>query len=169
MRCGEFKTSYAQDHAIFESWRPRAALGLTVLGLLLSSRADSAWWLDLLDRAGIAVIGAVGLNLLTGCTGQISLGNAAFLALGAYTTAAIGNRWDLSCLWVVPLSGLVASVTGMLFGFPSLRLKGLYLAMATLAAHFVVTFAVTHLDSVTGGVNGGHRPLAEAVRRRARR
>jgi len=160
MRCGEFRTSYAQDHAIFDSWRERAALGALVLGLLASSRLESAWWLDLLDRTGIAIIGAVGLNLLTGCTGQISLGNAAFLALGAYTTAAIGTRWELSCLWVVPLSGLVASVVGMLFGVPSLRLKGLYLAMATLAAHFVIAFAVTHLDSVTGGVNGLPVPSA---------
>jgi branched-chain amino acid transport system permease protein len=160
MRCGGFRTSYAQDQAIFESPRARAALGLLLAALVASSRLDSAWWLDLLDRAGIAIIGAVGLNLLTGCTGQISLGNAAFLAIGAYTTAAVGVRWEPSCLLLVPLSGLAASAVGMLFGFPSLRLKGLYLAMATLAAHFVVGFAVSHWDTVTGGVNGLPVPSA---------
>jgi branched-chain amino acid transport system permease protein len=95
----------------------------------------------------------MGLNVLTGFTGQISLGNAAFLAVGAYTTAALAGR-GVPFLLAVPASGLVAAVVGMVFGVPSLRLKGLYLAIATLAAHFIVEFTVVHWESMTGGVAG---------------
>jgi ABC-type branched-subunit amino acid transport system permease subunit/ABC-type branched-subunit amino acid transport system substrate-binding protein len=96
----------------------------------------------------------MGLNLLTGSTGQISLGNAAFLAVGGYATAALAGRFELPFFAVIPLAGIIAALVGMLFGIPSLRLRGLYLAMATLAAHFIVAFVATHWDSVTGGVNG---------------
>ena len=114
----------------------------------------SSYWLDVLCRIGIATIGAMGLNILTGSTGQISLGNAAFLAVGGYATAALAGRFALPFFVVIPLSGAIAAVTGMLFGIPSLRLRGLYLAMATLAAHFIVLFVAVHWESVTGGVNG---------------
>jgi branched-chain amino acid transport system permease protein len=100
----------------------------------------------------------MGLNILTGFTGQISLGNAAFLAVGAYTTAALAGKLGLPFPVVVPAAGLVTALVGMLFGVPSLRLKGLYLAMATLAAHFVVEFAVVHWESMTGGVAGASVP-----------
>ena len=106
----------------------------------------------------------MGLNILTGFTGQISLGNAAFLAVGGYTTAALASRFDLPFLLVIPLSGLVTALVGMVFGIPSLRLKGLYLAMATLAAHFIVTFVAVHWDSITGGVNGISVPAAHLFR-----
>src|SRR5215510_4390388 len=154
MRCGEFRTSYAADMAIFET--PLATRLLAAfLGLLaLVPIFATTYWLDVANRIGIAIIGAVGINILTGFTGQISLGNAAFLAVGAYSTAAIGSRWSLPCLVVIPLSGLITAGVGMVFGIPSLRLKGLYLAMATLAAHFIVEFTVQHWDAMTGGVAG---------------
>ncbi len=153
MLCGEFHTSYASDMAIFETRRGRRALAVFLVVLFAVPFVATSYWMDVVNRAAIAVIAAMGLNLLTGFTGQISLGNAAFLAVGAYTTAYLGSHgvpFEIAC----PASGIVAALAGMVFGVPSLRLKGLYLAMATLAAHFIVEFTVTHWDSVTGGVAG---------------
>jgi branched-chain amino acid transport system permease protein len=154
MRCGEFRETYHDDQAIFESSLPRISLALFLGALALVPFYASGFWLDVLNRILIAVIAATGLNILTGFTGQISLGNAAFLTVGAYTTAYLAGRWNVPFPVVIPAAGLVTAAVGMVFGIPSLRLKGLYLAVATLAAHFVVEFTVTHWESVTGGVNG---------------
>ncbi|HEX4384851.1 MAG TPA: branched-chain amino acid ABC transporter permease [Myxococcales bacterium] len=132
----------------------KVAFCLLLLALFALPPFLSSYWLDVICRTGIAIIGAMGLNLLTGSTGQISLGNAAFLAVGGYATAALAGRFELPFFAVIPLAGLIAALIGMLFGIPSLRLRGLYLAMATLAAHFIVAFVATHWESVTGGVNG---------------
>ena len=114
----------------------------------------SSYFLDVANRTCIAVIGALGLNILTGFTGQISLGNAAFMAIGAFATGYLSTRTGINTIIAIPLAGLVTAVLGMVIGIPSLRLKGLYLAIATLAAHFIVEFTVIRWDSVTGGVNG---------------
>jgi len=160
MRCGDFKTSYADDMAIFDSGLARWSLGLLLLALLAVPAFASGYWMDVANRIGIAVIAALGLNILTGFTGQISLGNAAFMAVGAYATAYLDGHLGLPLAAVIPLAGALAAVAGMIFGVPSLRLKGLYLAMATLAAHFIVEFVVTHWQAVTGGVNGLSVPAA---------
>jgi branched-chain amino acid transport system permease protein len=160
VRCGDFRQSYSEDMAIFETSFARWMLALFLAALLVLPQLASSYWLDILNRIGIAVIAAVGLNILTGFTGQISLGNAAFLAVGAYATAALAGRAGLPFPLVVPVSGLLTALVGMVFGVPSLRLKGLYLAMATLAAHFVVEFIVVHWESMTGGVNGITTPPA---------
>jgi branched-chain amino acid transport system permease protein len=157
VRCGDFRTTYQADMAIFDSPLSRVLLGAFLVALLAVPLFATSYWLDVLDRIGIAVIAAMGLNILTGFTGQISLGNAAFLAVGAYTTAALAGR-GVPFLLAVPASGLVAAVVGMVFGVPSLRLKGLYLAIATLAAHFIVEFTVVHWESMTGGVAGTSIP-----------
>ena len=100
------------------------------------------------------MIGAVGLNILTGFTGQISLGQGAFLGVGAYTSAYITAKLGLS-FWVgVPAAGLVTAMAGMVFGIPSLRLKGLYLAIATLASQFILEWVFLRWESVTGGSYG---------------
>ena len=157
MLSGEFHTSYRADMAIFETARARRVLAVFLVALFAVPLFSSSYWLDVLNRAAIAVIAALGLNILTGFTGQISLGNAAFLAIGAYSTAYLAAH-GVPFLLVIPLAGVLAALAGMVFGIPSLRLKGLYLAMATLAAHFIVEFTVTHWDSVTGGVNGTSVP-----------
>src|SRR3954462_9276304 len=153
MLSGEFHTTYASDMGIFETRRARYVLAVFIVALFAVPFAATSYWLDVVNRAGIAVIAATGLNILTGFTGQISLGNAAFLAVGAYATAFLANH-GVPFLIACPASGIIAALAGMLFGIPSLRLRGLYLAMATLAAHFIVGFVATHWDSVTGGVNG---------------
>jgi branched-chain amino acid transport system permease protein len=114
----------------------------------------SAYQLDVANRCFIAVVAVLGLNILTGFTGLISLGNAAFMAIGAYSAAWLSSRLGVNMLWCIPAAGAVTALLGMVVGVPSLRLKGLYLAMATLAAHFIVEFAVVKWESVTGGVSG---------------
>ena len=153
MRCGDFRTSYAADMAIFDSTFARVALGVFVAALAALPLVGTTYWLDVANRVGIAVIAAMGLNILTGFTGQVSLGNAAFMAVGAYATAALAAR-NVPFYLAIPLSGALTALVGMVFGIPSLRLKGLYLAIATLAAHFIVAFVVVHWESMTGGVAG---------------
>src|SRR2546427_1115333 len=157
MLSGEFHTSYAGDTGIFEPRRAAWVLPAFIVALFAIPFVAGSYWLDVANRAAIAVIAATGLNILTGFTGQISLGNAAFLAIGAYATAYLASH-GLPFVLVIPAAGFLAALAGMIFGVPSLRLKGLYLAMATLAAHFIVEFTVTHWDSVTGGVNGTSVP-----------
>ena len=153
MRCGDFRTSYPADMAIFDSALSRWLLAAFFLVLLAFPSLATSYWLDVACRVGIAVIAALGLNVLTGFTGQISLGNAAFLSVGAYATAWLSAR-GVPFIVAMYLSGLASALVGMVFGIPSLRLKGLYLAIATLAAHFIIAFVITHWESVTGGVNG---------------
>ncbi len=160
MRCGDFRETYAEDMAIFETSFARRLLFLFLAALLLVPAVAGAFWVDIANRILIAVIAATGLNILTGFTGQISLGNAAFLSVGAYATAYMAGKWGLPFPVVIPLAGLLTAAVGMVFGVPSLRLKGLYLAVATLAAHFVIEFTITHWESVTGGVNGLTVPSA---------
>src|SRR5512133_2307300 len=121
--------------AIFETPISRWLLGLFLVALALMPFFGTSYWLDVTNRILIAVIAAMGLNILTGFTVQISLGNAAFLAVGAYTTAVLAGRFGLPFPVVIPLAGVITAAVGMVFGIPSLRLKGLYLAVATVAAH----------------------------------
>src|SRR5512142_262534 len=154
MRCGDFRETYREDMAIFETRFARGMLAAFLVTLAFAPAFASSFWMDVLNRMLIAVVAATGLNILTGFTGQISLGNAAFLAVGAYTTAVLAGRAGLPFPVVIPLAGVVTAAVGMVFGVPSLRLKGLYLAVATVAAHFVIEFTVVHWESMTGGVNG---------------
>jgi branched-chain amino acid transport system permease protein len=161
MRCGDFRETYRADMAIFETRFARGLLAVFLVALAMLPLVATHYWLDVLVRVLIAVVAATGLNILTGFTGQISLGNAAFLAVGAYSTAFLAGRLGLPFPVVIPAAGLVTALVGMVFGVPSLRLKGLYLAVATLAAHFVIEFTASHWESVTGGVNGISIPAAK--------
>jgi len=161
MRCGDFRQTYVQDMAIFESAFGRRVFLLFLALVAVIPSFASGFWMDVVNRILIAIIAATGLNILTGFTGQISLGNAAFLAVGAYVTSYLAGPWGLPFLVVIPLAGLFTAAVGMIFGVPSLRLKGLYLAVATLAAHFVIEFVISHWESVTGGVNGMSVPAAK--------
>jgi branched-chain amino acid transport system permease protein len=161
MRCGDFRQSYAEDMALFDSPLPRVLLTGLLVFLLVLPQFATTYWLDVLNRIFIAIIGAMGLNVVTGFTGLISLGTAAFLAVGGYATAAMAGRYGLPFVVVIPLSGLITAAVGLVFGIPSLRLKGLYLAVATLAAHYMIEFTATHWEHMTGGVNGISIPAAQ--------
>ena len=153
-RAGVFKEGYGADEAIFDTPVPRVGVALLVGGLLLVPLGASNYVMDVGNRIGIAIVGAMGLNILTGFTGQISVGNTAFLAVGAYTSANLTAKHGLPFLLALPASGLTTALVGLVFGLPSLRLKELYLAMATLAAHFIIEFTVIHWTALTGGVFG---------------
>src|SRR3989454_10964359 len=149
MLSGEFHTTYASDMGIFETRRARRLLAVFVVAIFAIPFVATSYWLDVANRAAIAVIAATGLNILTGFTGQISLGNAAFLAVGAYTTAFLANHgapFVIAC----PVAGIVAALAGKGFCIPSLRLKGLYLAIATLPAPFLIQFTFSYRETRTG-------------------
>ena len=160
MRCGGFRVSYRGDERIFDTRVPIVGLIALFAGLAAAPLFAGTYWMDVLNRIGIAIIGAIGLNILLGFTGQISIGHAAFLAVGAYSTALLEAHFGLPFYLAIPLAALVTSAFGLIFGIPSLRLKGLYLAIATLAAHFITTFLIVHWDRVTKGVTGLNVPPA---------
>ena len=136
---GQFKTSYRRDMAIFPIAQDRWCLGsmLVAAYVIVPLLANEYWLQAVLIPFLIFSLAAIGLNLLTGYAGQLSLGTGGFMAVGAYAayklTTAIS---ELNVLIIFLLSGLIAAAVGILFGLPSLRIKGLYLAVATLAAQF---------------------------------
>lgn len=154
MRCGDFKESYQQDEVVFQSLFAKFWLALLFVFLLILPVIGNPYVLYIANMIGFAVVAAVGLNILTGFTGQISLGHAAFAGVGGYTSAVLITRFDFSFWMALPCAGLVAALAGLIIGIPSLRVKGLYLCIATLAAQFIFEFIFIHWESVTHGVRG---------------
>ncbi len=153
MESGIFHTTYRADMVLRRTHAQKARIVLLVAFVLAFPFFASRYGLTLANQVGIATIGAIGLNILVGYTGQISLGQGGFMAVGAYTagilTARLGMPWYASTL----VACLVTALVGAIFGIPSLRLKGLYLAIATLAAQEIIIWVVTHWEVVTGGVD----------------
>ncbi|HQN25495.1 MAG TPA: branched-chain amino acid ABC transporter permease [Syntrophales bacterium] len=145
-----FKVSYQEDTALFQNLWVKSWLAIFVAAMIALPFLMSRYQLSILNEMGIAVIGALGLNLLTGYTGQISLGHGAFVAIGAYTTGLLTGALGLPFVIALPLSGLMAALLGMIVGIPSLRLKGLYLALGTLAFGFIVEYVLFHWDLTKG-------------------
>ena len=108
---------------------------------------------------GIYFIAIVGLNVVTGYSGQISLGQGAFMAIGAYTTAVMTVNYGVSEYWTIPCAGVLAGLIGFLFGFPALRLSGVYLALATFALAISIVLVAKRFDHLTGGTPGKVLPL----------
>jgi branched-chain amino acid transport system permease protein len=160
MQCGGFRISYRGDERIFDTAVPIVGIALVLAVLAVVPYYATTYWLDVMNRIGIAIIGALGLNILVGYTGQISIGHAAFLAVGAYATAILEIQLGLPFYLAIPLAALIAAGFGLIFGIPSLRLKGLYLAIATLAAHFIATYGIIHWEGMTNGVLGLMVPTA---------
>jgi len=158
MRCGDFKQTYIEDDAIFQSFFVKVFLALLFVFLLIFPFIANAYLLYMANMIGFAVIGAVGLNLLTGFTGQISLGHSAFIGVGAYTSAILITKLGFSFWLSLPLAGLVSALAGLIIGLPSLRVKGLYLCIATLASQFIFEFIFIHWESMTKGITGIHIP-----------
>jgi branched-chain amino acid transport system permease protein len=158
MRCGDFKESYIKDEEIFQSIFVKLWLGLFILFLIILPLMVDAYVLYVANLIGFAIIGAIGLNILTGFTGQISLGHAAFAGVGGYTAAILMTKLNISFWLALPCAGFVAAGAGLIIGIPSLRVKGLYLCMATLAAQFIFEFIFIHWESMTHGIRGINVP-----------
>ena len=136
---GQFKTSYAADQAVFPIPQDRVAVGvLLAAAFVVPPALASEYWLQaVLIPFLVYAMAAVGLNLLTGYAGQVSLGTGGFMAVGAYSAFKLTTAFaGLNIVVVFVLAGLCAAAVGIVFGLPSLRIKGFYLAVATLAAQF---------------------------------
>src|SRR5205807_7820029 len=143
---GQFKSSYASDQAIFPVLQDRIFVLLVVAAAFLVPPlvANDYWLQAVLIPFLIYALAAIGLNLLTGYAGQVSLGTGGFMAVGAFAayklaTAAPG----LNVMIVFLLAGLITAAVGILFGAPSLRIKGFYLTVATLASQFFLVWLFT--------------------------
>jgi len=151
---GYFKTTYASDLALVDTRLRRVALVALLVALLALPRLTSSFALDLITQTALAAIGALALNLLTGLAGQVSLGHAGFIAAGAFTTAVLVEHRLPSPLLALPAAALVGATLGVIVGIPALRLKGLYLALGTLALHHVVLYACGEFQSHWGANTG---------------
>jgi len=131
-------TSYQEDLKLFpDMWHRLGIVVFILLGMFFPLIAND-YWLGIANNALIAVVAAVGMMILTGFAGQVSMGHAAFLALGAYTAAIAGGTFGLPFWLCLPLAGLVAAVIGLMVGPFALRLEGLYLAIVTIGLLFLV-------------------------------
>src|SRR5579864_7174972 len=136
---GQFKTSYTADEAIFPIRQDRvlALAALAIAYLAVPLLGSEYWLLTIMIPFLVYGLAALGLNLLTGYAGQVSLGTGGFMAVGAFATYKLATSFPgLNIVFVLVLAGLITALVGVLFGFPSLRIKGFYLAVATLASQF---------------------------------
>ncbi len=139
---GYYKTSYAADMALYPLPVARWAVAAVALGMCIAPFVLHEYYVSILNLILVASVGALGLNILVGYTGQISIGHAAFMSVGAYTAANLA----------VPAGGLMAAAIGAIVGIPSLRIKGLYLAIATLAGQLIIEWTINHVPWISGGV-----------------
>lgn len=137
---GIYHRSYPKELALRHTRAEYLRLALLVVGMIAAPYLLDNYWLSIMNTILIAVIGAVGLNILVGFTGQISLGQGGFLAVGAFSSALLYQRADLPMPVSVLCAVIITAGAGALFGLPALRLKGLYLAIATLASQEIIVF-----------------------------
>jgi branched-chain amino acid transport system permease protein len=151
--CGVLKTSYEADMALFPLPVARwSVAAVAVIFCLVIPLTLHEYYLSIANLVWVAVVGAIGLNILVGYTGQVSIGHGAFMSVGAYTAANLATRLDSP--WPVNLlaGGLMAAAVGAVVGIPSLRIKGLYLAIATLAGQLIIEWTINHVTFISGGV-----------------
>lgn len=160
MRIGTYKETYVADAALFDSSTQKIWLCIGLALLALFPFMASEYWMYLACLVGINVASATGLNILTGYTGLVSIGQAAFMGMGAYTVAVVEQHWGTPFLLNLLLAGVVAMLGGLVVGIPSLRVKGLYLAIATIAASFITHFMFAN-STLTGGTRGLNVPPAQ--------
>lgn len=153
--CGNYHERYEQEQTVFTTDYGRVWTFIGVLILLtVIPFIASPYMLYVLNLMAIASIATIGLNILIGFTGQISLGHGAFFGVGAYTAAILATRFDLPLLAAVPAAGMMTALIGVILGIPSGRLKGLYLTIATLAGQFIIEYILIHWESLTKGTMG---------------
>ena len=152
--CGDFRTSYKKDMSLLPTKMIYRAAFLGLLILLVCPFFANDYVLSLLILIGIYGIGALGLNILVGMTGQISLGHSAFFGFGAFASAWLSTATSIPPIFSIPLAGIMTIGVGLIFGIPAARIKGLYLAIATLAAQFILEDFFSRAEWFTGGSSG---------------
>lgn len=151
---GYFRISYAQDLALTQTRLERASLLAFVVMLAAFPFLATAFYLDLACQVFLAAIGSLALMLLTGYAGQISLGHAGLLAAGAFTAGILSKEFNAPFWATLPAAAAVGAILGVVFGLPSLRLRGLYLAVSTLALHFIVVYLGGEYETKRGYSTG---------------
>ncbi|MCP5099089.1 MAG: branched-chain amino acid ABC transporter permease [Chloroflexi bacterium] len=142
MESGIYHVTYESDMALRRTPIMRWRIILIIAFVIVYPFTVKGYGMLLANQIGIVAIGAIGLNILTGFTGQISLGQGGFMAIGAYTSGVLAANLGMPWWLTIPFACVVTAVVGALFGIPSLRLKGLYLAIATLAAQQIIQWGI---------------------------
>ncbi len=158
--CGDFRTSYKQDNTIFETKTIRWVTIFTIIALCFAPLLVDAYFITLLIQISYLGIAALGLNILVGYTGQISLGHGAFFGFGAFASAWLNTSFHIPVFLCIPLAGFLTMGVGMMFGAPAARIKGLYLAIATLASQFIIEDFFARAEWFSGGAAGS---MAEPI------
>jgi len=153
--CGTYDISYDQDMAILRTRLQWILLIGSLILLLTLPLYSSNYLLYLVNNICITLIAVVGLNILMGYCGLVSIGQSAFMGIGAYTTGILAHHFGFPFWFTLPCSALMAGIIGVIFGLPSLRIKGFYLSMATLASQFIIMTLIMNADpELTGGASG---------------
>ena len=156
MPCGVFNENYRTEMQVVrhrEHWLLAAGVAVFFLYMVLFA---NDYHLGMANLIGITVISAFGLQILTGFAGQLSISQAAFMAVGAYASAILTEDYGLSFWLAVPCAAMISGLVGILFGWPSLRIKGFYLIMATFASQFIIMYFIGKVFTRQTGGFGGH-------------
>jgi branched-chain amino acid transport system permease protein len=154
IRSRYINTRYEDDLQLVRTWLKRGWMCVCAVLIVGFPIIANRYTTHILCLVAIAAIGAVGLNFITGFTGQISLAHGAFVGIGAYSVTILSTRLGLSFWIAAPLAAVITGLLGLIVAVPALRLKGLYLAIATLAIHFLAEQSMMNLESLTGGFRG---------------
>jgi branched-chain amino acid transport system permease protein len=159
--CGIFAQNYAQDMGALRTKTQWAMLLAFLVFLAVCPLFFSDRVLTIMTIIGITIVSVHGLSILTGYCGQISIGHAGFMAVGAYTSGIVTAKLGVPFWVALPCAALAAGLVGLIFGLPSLKIKGFYLIMATIASQFIIVWLIIQLRSITGGPDGLAVPRPE--------
>jgi branched-chain amino acid transport system permease protein len=151
--CGVFDKTYQKDMAIFRTWQHWVLLVVALIVLYLLPLFAGYYFVNLINTLSFTIIAILGLQIVSGYCGVLNFGQPAFMAVGAYASAILTFHYGVSFWLAMPLAGIIAGLVGLIGGAPSLRIKGMYMAMATLALHFVIMWLILRLE-ITGKDEG---------------
>jgi branched-chain amino acid transport system permease protein len=157
------RTSYLEANEVLRRPYQKLIIALILIAALALPAGSSGYFLHLMNLCLLACIGALGLMILTGFCGQISLGHAAFLAIGAYTTVILTVHLKMPFIVVVPAAAITGAFVGFIVGLPSLRFRGVYLAISTLAMHYAIVFLCTAYQAKFGAAAGAGITISDPV------
>ena len=153
--CGTFDETYQQDSALVRTgYRWTLLIALMIFIFAVFPMLAGNYLLDVAINLAIFIIAVLGLQIIVGFAGQISMGHAAFMAAGAYTSAVLSYHFDWSFWMTMPCAALTAGVLGIVVAIPALKIRGFYIAVTTLAAHFIIMWGILHGGGVTRGISG---------------